>query len=41
MDKSILTAFYTGKPILLHAMTMKEFSQLLELIKGSKQHGSR
>lgn len=41
MDKSILTAFATGKPIVLHAMTMKEFTELLNAIKGSKQHGSR
>jgi|TARA_R110000737_G_scaffold48805_1_gene69388 hypothetical protein len=34
MDKSILTTFSTGKPIVLHAMAMKELSQLLDLIKG-------
>ena len=36
MDKLILTAFNTGKPIVLHAMTMKEFTELLNAIKGSK-----
>jgi len=41
MDKLILTAFTTGKPILLPAMSMKEFTELLSSIKGSKQHGKR
>lgn len=36
MDKLILTAFTTGKPVRLHAMTMKEFTELLNAIKGSK-----
>ncbi len=36
MDKSILTALTTGTPIRLHAMTMAEFTQLLELLKGAK-----
>gem|GEM_PF-2691354 len=36
MTNPILTAFTTGKPIILHAMTMAEFTQLLEMIKGSK-----
>jgi hypothetical protein len=36
MDRSILAALMTGKPVRLHAMTMKEFSQLLESIKGAK-----
>ena len=36
MDKLILTAFTTGKPIVLHAMTMKEFTELLKIIRESK-----
>ena len=36
MTNPILTAFNTGKPIRLKAMTVKEFAQLLESIKGSK-----
>jgi len=36
MDRSILTALITGKPIVLHAMTMKEFSLLLQLLKELK-----
>jgi len=33
MDKSILSALSTGTPVRLHAMTMAEFTKLLEQLK--------
>jgi hypothetical protein len=36
MGTDVLVALMTGKSIVLNAMKMAEFSQLLESIKGAK-----
>jgi hypothetical protein len=33
MDKSILAALSAGTPVRLHALSMKDFSKLLEQLK--------